>query len=168
MDARWADVDSLLERSVRHFRMASVLFERHEKLLASRPESERAYEAKMALMHAVQSGYVAFEAMLKKILGIISEEIPDGASSHADLIRRVSRPLFLPGRERPPILGQEAAGLADEARRFRHRSMYAYDEFNPVVAKGVFEACRRLADLLPGEIASFRAQVDPGPSFPVA
>ena len=167
MDARWVDVEDALARSVHHFRMAALMFERHKDLLVLEPESERAYEAKMALMHAVQSGYVSFEGMLKRILHLLGEDVPGGPSSHADLLQRVGKRLRLPGQERPPILGEHVVGLADKVRKFRHRAIYSYDDFDPGRAVQVFDACRGLADLLPAEILSFREQVDPGAPGPV-
>ncbi|MBO0904406.1 hypothetical protein [Jiella sonneratiae] len=115
----------------------------------------------MALMHAMQSAHTSVEAALGRILEMLGEEAPAGDRSHADLVRRVARPVASPGRGRPAILSAELAADLDESRRFRHRASHDYDNFDPSRALPAMAAARRLSATLAGAIATFREIVDP-------
>jgi len=156
-DARWIEVDDDGDSACRHFASAVQLFEEGG--------FERAglagYSAKMALLHAMQSAHSSLEGALKRILEILGEEAPTGENSHADIIKRVSRPLEIPGRLRPAVLPLEIARDADESRRFRHRATHDYDNFDPVLAISSIDAARLLAVGLKPSIAVFRKRIDP-------
>lgn len=121
----------------------------------------------MALLHAMQSAHTSLEAALNRILEILGEEPPVGGNSHADLVRRVSRAVDRPGHLRPAILTPEISQDVDESRRFRHRAMHDYDNFEPMLAGPSIEAARRLASGLKPCIAAFRDRIDP-PKSPSA
>jgi len=166
-DARWVEVEDDVRSACRHFRMAARLYDaggfgdpdvEDEDL---EEEDLDAYRARMALQHAMQSAHTSLEGGLKRILEILGEELPSGPQSHADLVRRVSRPLALAGLERDAILTPEIERDVNETRRFRHRAMHDYDNFEPDRASPSIDAARRLqADLLPC-IETFRNSVDP-------
>lgn len=119
------------------------------------------YRARMGLQHAMQAGYTSLEGGLHRILDILGEDGPTGPNSHADLIRRTSRPVDLPNRSRPAILTREVAADADETRRFRHRAAHDYDNFLPERAAPSIDAARRLAQTLAPCIRLFRDRIDP-------
>lgn len=156
-DARWIEVDDELESACRHFDNAAKIYDEggfDSPALAG-------YKMRMALLHAMQSAHTSLEAALKRILGILGEELPSGDQAHADLIRRVAKIVTAPGHERPAILPADVARDVDESRRFRHRAIHDYDNFEPERALPSIEAARRLALSLRPAIASFREVVDP-------
>jgi hypothetical protein len=166
-DARWVEVEDDIRAACRHIRMAARLYDAGgfgdpEVEDEDLPEEDLdAYRARMALQHAMQSAHTSLEGGLKRILEILGEEVPSGQHSHADLVKRVSRPLALPGLERDAILAPEIVRDVNESRRFRHRAMHDYDNFEPDRATLSIDAARRLhAALLPC-IEAFRNSVDP-------
>lgn len=172
-DARWAEVEDDIRSACRHFGMAARLYDAGG---FGDPESDDealetadldAYRARMALQHAMQAAHTSLEGGLKRILEILGEDPPSGPQSHADLIRRVSRPLAVPGLERPAILSHEVERDVTETRRFRHRAMHDYDNFEPDLAVASIEAARRLSESLPICIERFRDEVDPPSAAPV-
>jgi hypothetical protein len=84
-------------------------------------------------------------------------EVEAAVDSHADLIRRVARPL----RNRPAVLTADLVDAADESRQFRNVAARAYDKFNQTKAGPAVAAARRLFDALPAAIARFRQAIDP-------
>lgn len=156
-DTRWLDVEDDLAAATRHFRNTARLYDAGG---FDEPDLD-GYRVRMGLQHAMQAGYTPLEGALHRILDILGEEAPTGPNSHADLVRRVSRPVRLPDRSRPAILTSEAAADADEARRFRHRAAHDYDSFQPDRAAPSIAAARRLADSLEHSIRAFRDQIDP-------
>ena len=119
------------------------------------------YMADMALQHAMQSAHTSLEGALLRILELLGEEKPTGERWHADLVKRVARPLGIAGRARPSVLTAEVAGDVDKTRRFQHRATHNYDVFEPEQAFPSIEAARRLATSLQPCIALFRSKIDP-------
>lgn len=166
-DARWVEVDDEIRAACRHYRMAARLYDAGgfgdpdvgDEDLAD--EDLDAYRARMALQHAMQSAHTSLEGGLRRILEILGEEVPSGPQSHADLVKRVSRPITLPGLERDAILTPEIESDVNETRRFRHRAMHDYDNFEPDRAVPSIAAARRLHTTLPPCIEAFRVSVDP-------
>lgn len=156
-DTRWIEVEDELWAACGHYGKAAALFDQG----GFDEESLDGYRAKMALMHSMQSAHTALEAALKRILEILGEEAPGGEQWHRDLVRRVARPITIPGRVRPAILPADVARDVDESRRFRHRATHDYDNFQPALAGPSIEAARRLATSLTAAIADFREVVDP-------
>jgi uncharacterized protein YutE (UPF0331/DUF86 family) len=155
-DARWIEVDTDLESACRHFANAAELA--HEGGFDA--EGLAGYRAQMALLHSMQAAYASSEAAFRRILHILGEEPPSGERSHADLIRRISRPIETDSLARPAIVSPQVAQDLDEARRFRHRAVHDYDNFEPSLALPSIAAARRLAAMLKLDVASFRAIVD--------
>jgi hypothetical protein len=125
-----------------------------------------AYRARMALQHAMQAGHTSLEIGLRCILEMLAEDPPTGPRRHEDLIRRVSRPLSMPGLERPAILSREISLDATETGRFRYLAMHEYDILDLERAAASIEAARRLSENLPTCIERFRAEVDPPSAAP--
>lgn len=169
-DARWTEVEDDIRSACRHFTMAVRLHEAggfgetgDEDLQG---DDLSAYRARMALQHAMQAAHNSLETGLKRILELLGEEVPSGAQSHADLVRRVARPLNLPGLTRPAILTPELERDVNETRRFRHRVMHDYDSFEPsCVGPSIAAASRLRVDLLPC-IEAFRNTIDPPSTGP--
>ncbi len=158
-DARWIEVDDDIAAASRHFALAARLYDAGG--FGDDRDDLDTYRASMALQHAMQSAHTSLEGGLKRILEILGEEVPTGAQSHVDLVRRVGRPVVLPGRGRPAILTPEVEADVGESRRFRHRAMHGYDDFEPILAKPSIDAARRLATTLAPCIEAFRREVDP-------
>jgi hypothetical protein len=162
-DARWADVQDEIERAMTHYGRAARLFDAGGLDAAADDviDDLDLYRNQMALQHAMQSAHRTLEGGLTRILEILGEEAPTGPNSHADLVARISKPLDLPGKNRPAILSSELAADVDESRRFRHRAMHDYESFDPALASPSIEAARRLQSSLWPAIKSFRDQIDP-------
>jgi hypothetical protein len=152
-DARWIEVESDFARAVEHFGHFVALY------AAGGFDSPGldGYRARMAFMHAMMAAHTSLESGLLRILEMLGEEKPVGASWHADLIRRAARDL--PGH-RPAILPPEAARAADETRRFRHVATRAYDSFDHVDAAKSVSAARVLSAALPVALRRFREAMD--------
>lgn len=152
-DARWFEIHAAVAAAVRHFAGACAIF---AKIPATVTTDDR-YLVEMAFMHAMLAGQISLEAALMRILELNDEEAPSGSRWHADLIRRASHPVD----NRPAILVGAAAKAADETRRFRSISTHAYDGFDHTKATAAVESAALLVDLLPADIARFRAATDP-------
>lgn len=161
-DARWIDVDDDVAVAVRHFHNAGRLFDAG----GFDDDDLDGYRARMALQHAMQAAHTSLEAALMRILDILGEDAPTGASSHSDLVRRAARALDLPDRTRPAILTPALVVDVDETRRFRHRATHDYDSFVPHRAGPSVEAAKRIAASLSDCIREFRDAVDPPSSTP--
>lgn len=159
-DARWTEVEDDLASACRHFGNAARLFDRG----GFDDDDLAGYMADMALQHAMQSAHTSLEGALLRILEILGEERPIGEKWHADLVKRVARPLDIAGLVRPAVLTAEVARDVDETRRFRHRAAHNYDDFRPEQAAPAIEAARRLAVSLQPCVARFKAGIDPPPS----
>lgn len=161
-DARWADVQDDIERAMTHYSRAARLFDAGGlEADGGVVEDLDLYRNQMALQHAMQAAHRTLEGGLARILEILGEEAPSGPNSHADLTARVSKPLRLAGRERPVILSPGVAADVDESRRFRHRAMHDYDNFDPALARPAIESARRLEMSLWPCIQAFRDLIDP-------
>lgn len=156
-DARWIEVDDDVESACAHFNNAAMLFDQG----GFDADDLSGYKARMALLHAMQSGHTSLEAALKRILVILGEESPAGDYSHAELIKRAARSIDTPDHARPAILSGDLARAADESRRFRHRATHDYDNFVPTLAVPSIDAARFLASGLKTSIKSFRDLIDP-------
>ncbi len=156
-DARWIEVDDEIDDACIHFANSARLFDEG----GFDGDDLAGYRARMALLHAMQSGQTSLESALKRILRILGEEVPVGEQSHADIIRRTARPIDREGHRRPAMLSPEVARDADETRRFRHRAMHDYGNFDPLLAVPAIAAARRLSMSLKPCIAVFRQQLDP-------
>lgn len=156
-DARWVEVEDDVVSACRHFRNAARLYDEG----GFEDKGLNGYKSAMALQHAMQSGHTSLEGALKRILEILDEELPSGANSHADLIKRVTRPIEVEGHERPAILSGGVARDVDESRRFRHRATHDYDSFEAERAEPAIEAARRLAESLGPAVEAFKTVIDP-------
>ncbi len=152
-DARWFEIEQDVRAAVNHFGRATELFRKG----GFDQENLDGYTARMAFMHAMQSGHTSMESAFLRILVLIGEERPQGQDWHADLIRRVSHAL----PDRPAIIGQHVANAADETRRFWHIATRGYDMFSPTRASPAARAAAHLTKALPGAIIAFRATIDP-------
>lgn len=153
-DARWTDVEEDLRSSVTHFRMAVALHERGGFLGAALD----AYAARMAFMHAMQSGHSSIEAAFVRVMRLLGEDVPQSHDWRADLIRRVSRPI----EGRPAMIGAELARAANETRRFRHVGTRSYDSFDPDLAAPSARAAGAVARTLVEDMTAFRRAIEPG------
>lgn len=154
-DARWTDVDDDLRAAVTHFRLANDLYQRGGFL----GDGLEAYAAKMAFMHAMQSGHTSMEAAFVRVLKLLGESVPQGDNRHADLVRRVARGIT----GRPAMIGPALAKAANETRRFRNVATRSYDSFDPELARGPAAAAHVVAQTLMAEMAGFRKAVEPEP-----
>jgi len=126
-DARWFEVDQDVAAAAGHLARSVELYDAG----GFAGDDLDAYRARMAFMHAMQSGHTSLESALLRILDLLAEEAPSGRDWHADLIQRASRPI--PGR--PAILPASVAQAANETRRFRHVAMRNYGSFDPGLAR---------------------------------
>lgn len=157
-DARWTEVDEDMAAAAGHLARSVELFAAG----GFAGEELDAYRARMAFMHAMQSGHTSLEAALLRILDLLGEEAPSGRDWHADLIRRAARSLA----GRPAILAPAVADAANETRRFRHVAMRSYGTFDPSLAQPAVAAAGLLAASLADAAAAFRRQVDPDEPVP--
>lgn len=149
----WSGIEDDFAASARHFQKAVEFFEAYD--LRTRPGQ---YLEEIAFLHAMQSGYVPFEAGLKRLFALIGEELPLGGDSYAALLRRAHRPR---AADRPAILNDMLFKAADELRGFRHVAMHAYDTIDGErAALAVRSAKTFLGELAPA-LARFRAAIDP-------
>jgi hypothetical protein len=152
--ARWHDVRDELKTGVAHLDSACSMFDEFSLV----GDDLRAYANRMALMHAMQSGYTSIEAGLDRILQLLGEERPQGADWHKALLRRVASPL---AEARPAVLSEELYRKLDDLRRFRHVASPTYDTFEPGQARPAVDAARYVVANLMTEVDAFQAQVDP-------
>lgn len=151
----WGDVERDLDAARLHFGMAVDLF---PDIRSAQPGRAR-YAATMAFLHAMQSGYTSFESGVKRLLALLDEPLPKGASWHGDLVRRLGTPM--PGA-RPALLeGPALKRAVTNLLGFRHVAMHVDDEFD--VERGALairDAEVFLSEILPA-FARFRAEIDP-------
>ncbi len=157
-DARWTDVFEDARQAAEHFARSVQLYEAG----GFSGDDLDAYRARMAFMHAVQSGHTSLEAALLRILEILGEETPTGEQWHRDLITRAAR--AMPGEYgRPPILKGELGRHADETRRFRNLATRSYGTFDPAKARSTVIAARALSTGLLPALLSIQEAADPPP-----
>jgi hypothetical protein len=155
-DSRWSEVEEAAASAAEHFERVVQLHERG----GFEGGGLDAYAARMAFMHAGQSGHTSLERVLVRILEILDEERPTGEDWHSDLIRRARRRMP-PPNARPPILSERLCAAADVTRRFRNRVARNYDNFDAEQASPAVAAARVIAELFVDEVAAFRAVIDP-------
>lgn len=154
MAERWRDVFDDVASSKNHLRQAVSLFRDHAGTLTLTTK----YIEVMAFQHAMQAGYTSFETALRRLLALLDEALPQGPDWHSVLLRRVSEPL---DGDRPAIISNALAEAADELMRFRHVAVHTYDRFSERKAAIAVDAAEAFLALVDGEIAAFRAAVDP-------
>lgn len=93
-DARWTEIDDDVAAAAEHFGRAVELF----AVGGFKRDGLDGYTARMAFMHAMQSGHTSLESALVRILGLLNEEAPSGREWHADLVRRAGKAVA--GRKR--------------------------------------------------------------------
>ena len=152
-DARWIEIEADARVAAEHFGAAAVLFD----LGGFDAGGLDGYRARMAFLHAMQSGHASLERCLVRVLEMLDEERPQGESWHADLIRRVSA--ARPGL-RPAILPGAVALAADETRRFRAVASRGYDSFDPARSSLAVDAARIVAAELLPSLSRFRNAID--------
>lgn len=152
--ARWYDVRDEIRTGIGHLDKACRLFDE----FSFTGDDLDAYVNRMALMHAMQSGYTSIETGLDRVLQLLGEERPQGADWHKALLRRMASPL---GDERPAVLSAEVYKQLDELRRFRHVASRTYDTFDLGQAAPAVEAARNIVANLLTEVDAFQMQVDP-------
>jgi hypothetical protein len=153
-DARWLEIARDAAAAAEHFGRAAAL----NDLGGFDAAGLEGYRARMAFLHAMQSGHTSLENCLLRILEMLGEEAPGGANWHADLIHRVSaaRP-----DARPAILTGSIAAAADETRRFRTIAARGYDSFDPTRSGLAVTSARLLAKELTAAVTNFRNSLDP-------
>jgi hypothetical protein len=153
-DARWLEVQDDVSSAVKHFRNAVAI----EAQGLSGADDLPSYVGRMAFLQAMQAGYTSLEAVFERILEILGEEKPtSGHDYHAQLVRRVGRPI---PDDRPAILDGDLLAAVDETRRFRHVARKSYDEFDVSKAAAAIRAAQTIAVRLDGAILIFRGKVD--------
>ena len=115
-DARWGDVFDDLNSSVRHLDNAVKIYRQSD----FSTDDLDSYQAEMAFMHAIQSGYTSFENSLKRILDILAEQLPTGESWHSDLLKRCVKEF---PNLRPAILSRDTYRLAGQLPQHECRSL---------------------------------------------
>jgi hypothetical protein len=153
-DARLMEVERDAAAAAAHFGRATELSD----LGGIDAAGLEGYRARMAFLHAMQSGHTSLENCLLRILEMLGEEAPAGSNWPADPIRRVStaRP-----DARPAVLAGAVAAAADETRRFRAVATRGYDSFDPTRAGFAVAAARVLAKELRAALTKFRSSLDP-------
>lgn len=154
-DARWLDIEADVASAVLHFGNAAALYA--EGGFAA--EGLAGYRARMALMHAMQSGHTSAEAALLRLLRLLGEEAPQGDDWHYKLIERLSHAVS-GSHARPAVLSDELTKDLHETRAFRHRVSHGYGDFDAVRATPSIEAASRLTGTLPAAIETFKRSVD--------
>lgn len=141
MDPRWDDIEALLINAERHFANAVALHEQG----GFDAGGLAGYQAEMALMHALQSGHTSAESAMLRVLELLEEPIVEhGASWHETLIRRLSRSAS-GDFARPALWPPEIATELHETRRFRHRVVHAYEDFEVAQVGRSVEAAHKLS-----------------------
>lgn len=152
-DARWLDVDDDLTSAIGHFGRSVEIFARG----GFSGTDLQSYMARMALMHAMQSGYTSLEGAFERILELLGEEKPTGPNYHADLLRRLSREI---AGSRPAIIHGGLLEAIDQARRFRHVARKSYDSFHVESAGSAVRAAAVIRDEIRSAVKTFRQRID--------
>lgn len=153
--ACWLDIDIELNEAVRHFQCSIELYERGG---FGAPGLD-GYQAKMALMHAMQVAHTSLERGLLRILDLLGEERPCGEDWPARLIKRAASEL--PGR-RPAILEPDLARAATETLWRRREAMQDYESFDLRGMEHTIAAARIIVQRLMGNIAVFKSKLGAG------
>ena len=156
-DARWFEVEVNMAAASRHFRRSVEIFGRGNLL----GDDYEEYQARMALMHAMQSGHTSLENGLLKILAMLGEKPPVGAEWHADLVRRASHAVEVVTAAEQALERPDVAGAVDLTRSFRHVAMRGYENFREDLARPAVDAAGYLAQHVEPAVAAFRRAIDP-------
>ncbi|MDQ3560186.1 MAG: hypothetical protein M3453_13580 [Pseudomonadota bacterium] len=152
-DRRWKYVFSDAGYAAKHFTRAIEVYSR-----PAPASDEEDYISSMGFMHMMQSGHTSAEAALRRVLGIVNEELPIGPDTHARLIDQCAEPIY---GTRPAMVSSELRDALRETRRFRHVAMHGYDLLDRGKARHAVEAAKVVASRLEPEIAAFRDAIDP-------
>lgn len=155
-DPRWLDVFDDIESALNHFVQAQIIYDESNFDGADR----QAYVASMALMHSMQCGHTSAEAAFVRILKILKEKPPSGDDWHETILRRLAQ-----GRSdeyaRPALLTKELYSALKETRKFRHRAIHIYEDFDVKRVPPAMEAAKVVASQLRPAVTAFQAAVDP-------
>ena len=106
-----------------------------------------------SLAYQLHNLYCAFEDLFKIVADYFENTIEDRVKYHSELLRRMS--IHIEGI-RPSLLTDEAFGLLDGLRGFRHFFRHAYGyEIDPRKVKIVLEDALRLKGLYKDLVANF-------------
>ncbi|MER0237507.1 hypothetical protein [Fulvimarina sp. MAC8] len=151
-DSRWLDIKSDFESAIRHFEMALYIDETDNLS----DQGVNGYRARMALMHAMQSGYTSAEAAFLKLFAVLREDPPAGPHWHKTLLKRLAVPRD-DDAARPAVIDRETLRELEIALSFRHRAMHAYEDFDRELARPAMVAAERLPELLRRTFERIRA-----------
>ena len=70
----WGDIDHDLASAQKHFANGIALFRSERFVAQTNPD----YYDEMAFLHTMQSGYTSFESALKRLFGLLQEDLPRG------------------------------------------------------------------------------------------
>lgn len=127
-------------------------------LLSSWDEAGALQRAELMLVAANLHGYyTALETLCERVARQLDENLPTGASWHADLLSQMQ--VEVPGL-RPAVLPAEVVGELHELRKFRHffRNAYVLD-FDPVLVRLHAERLGRIHDRVAATMAEFGAHL---------
>jgi hypothetical protein len=147
--ALWTDLLADVGAAEQHFLAAQRILD-HGELLN---ESFAGYDARMAFMHAMQSGHTSVETGLRRLLSVLGEPMPSGGDWHADLISRLGRPI---DGGRSAVFSEDLTLALQETRRFRHVAMHSYDTFKLPLAVLAAQAGQKVARELRPALERFR------------
>jgi hypothetical protein len=151
-DASWALTRDDFEASCRHFSMAAALYNKG----GMADESNEAYYAKMAFMHAMLAGHTSAEAGLRRLLDLYGETVASSDDWHAELLRSAAKAT----PHRPAILDAATLSLLNHTRRFRHVAVRSYEDFDASLAAPAVDAAQKLAQTLIGVFTAFKDAVE--------
>lgn len=114
--------------------------------------------AELTLVAANLHGYyTALETLCERVARQLDENVPVGASWHAELLSQLQ--VEVPGL-RPAVLPTEVVGELHELRKFRHffRNAYVLD-FDPVLVRAHADRLGRIHDRVATTVAAFAAHL---------
>lgn len=127
-------------------------------LLASWHEKATLGRAELTLVAANLHGYyTALETLCERVARQLDENVPTGASWHADLLSQMQ--VEVPGL-RPAVVPSAVVGELHELRKFRHffRNAYVLD-FDPALVRSHAERLVRIHGPLASTLAGFEAHL---------
>ena len=150
----WADIDRDIAASRRHFGKALQMFDR----LRGQSGTEEYYFQTGAFMHAMLAGYTAFEAGMKRLMGLLGEPLPQGSDWHSTLLLRLAEPV---AGMRPAVLDDHRLLVAlNGLRGFRHIAAHVYDLFDEDRAALTAVHAALFNASIDAVLARFRATID--------
>ncbi len=114
--------------------------------------------AELTLVAANLHGYyTALETLCERIARQLDENVPTGASWHADLLSQMQ--VEVPGL-RPRVVPSDVVGDLHELRKFRHffRNAYVLD-FDPALVRSHAERLGRIHRRIASTLADFEAHL---------